>query len=228
MCFSASASFGAGIVLTVIGVASLKKVQHPSQKFFASIPLIFGFQQISEGFLWLALSNEGFDSLQQVSTHVFLFLAQVVWPVWVPFAFLMLEEKAERKKSAKLLTGIGGVVSAYLAFCLLSYPVEGKIVGYHISYTQDYPAALALYGGLLYLISTIAPPFLSKIKNMWILGTAIFISYIITQIFYDNSIVSVWCFFAAVISMLVLYYCMQLKSQAKLSIQNPPTPCKQT
>ena len=57
MCFSASASFGAGIVLTGIGVASIKKSDTRSKSLFASIPLIFGIQQITEGFLWLALSN---------------------------------------------------------------------------------------------------------------------------------------------------------------------------
>ena len=55
MCFSANASFGAGVVLTIIGVAAIKKVQHPSQILFASIPLLFAVQQISEGILWITL-----------------------------------------------------------------------------------------------------------------------------------------------------------------------------
>ena len=46
MCFSATASFGASIVLTGIGVASLKQVKEPAQYPFASIPLIFGVQQL--------------------------------------------------------------------------------------------------------------------------------------------------------------------------------------
>jgi hypothetical protein len=49
MCFSAGASFGAGIILAVISVASLKKVKHTPHNFFAIIPLIFCIQQISEG-----------------------------------------------------------------------------------------------------------------------------------------------------------------------------------
>jgi hypothetical protein len=51
MCFSASASFGAGIVLAVIGVATIKKREQPSQIYFATIPFLFSIQQVSEGFL---------------------------------------------------------------------------------------------------------------------------------------------------------------------------------
>ncbi len=196
MCFSASASFGAGIVLSVIGVASIKKVQRPSQFFFASIPLVFAVQQITEGFVWLGLSNPGYTTMAQISTYIFLFFAQVVWPTWVPFSILLLEKKEKRKKTEKLLVGIGAVVSLYLTYCLLSYHVQAKIIGSHIVYEQDYPKELSRYGGLLYIIATIVPPFFSTIKRMWILGMAILISYIITIIFYEDYIVSICCFFA--------------------------------
>jgi hypothetical protein len=203
MCFSAGASFGAGVILSVVGVASIKKAKSPSQLSFASIPVLFALQQITEGFLWLSLTNPDYASLQQVTTNIFLFFAQVLWPVWVPFSILILEPKGKRKRLLIILTGIGGLVSVYLAYCLWAFPVEASILGYHIAYEQHYPAALALYCGLLYIIATIAPPFLSRIRLMWMLGTTIFISYIITTVFYSDYIVSVWCFFAAVISMAV-------------------------
>lgn len=203
MCFSASASFGAGVVLSAIGVVSIKKAQSPSQILFAIIPLIFAVQQTSEGILWLSLLHPSSASLQKATTHIFLFFAQVVWPVWVPFALFKLEPKESRWKSEKMLVGIGAIVSLYLAYCLFTYNVEAKIVGRHITYILDYPKAISHYCGFMYVIATIAPPFFSRIKKMWLLGTIILISYIITQIFYTDYIVSVWCFFASVISIVV-------------------------
>ncbi len=203
MCFSASASFGAAIVLTAISVISIRKVKKPSQSAFASIPLIFAVQQFTEGLLWLSLTDPYYASLQEGSTYVFLFFAQVVWPIWVPLSILMLVEKEKRKTIEKTLVGIGGVVSLYLAYCLMTYSVQAEVVGYHISYVQDYPQALSRYGGALYIIATIAPPFFSPAKRMWTLGTAILVSYIITTIFYADYVVSVWCFFASVISIAV-------------------------
>lgn len=216
MCFSASASFGAGVVLSIVGVASIKKAKSSSQLSFASIPVLFAVQQITEGFLWLSLTNPEYASLQKITTYIFLFFAQVVWPVWVPFSILILEPKGKRELLLKILTGIGGLVSVYLAYCLWSFPVEASILGYHIFYDQDYPAAIALYCGLLYIIATIVPPFLSRIRFMWLLGTAILISYAITTIFYTNYIVSVWCFFASVISIAVYVILYQFNNHKKM------------
>lgn len=216
MCFSAGASFGTGLVLSAVGAASIKKAQSPSQIAFAGIPLIFAVQQFTEGLVWLSLSNPDYASMQIVATFGFLFFAQVVWPIWVPFSILNLEPKARRRKSGKILLGIGALVSLYLAYCLWTFHVEAKIIGHHIAYQQDYPSAIGIYCGVLYSIATIVPPFLSRIKWMWVLGAMIFISYIITAVFYTDYIVSVWCFFASIISIMVLAILYELNKPRSL------------
>lgn len=55
MCFSPEASFVGGLIISSIGIATIKKVHKPSQIIFASIPLFFGVQQIAEGLLWITL-----------------------------------------------------------------------------------------------------------------------------------------------------------------------------
>ena len=200
MCFCATASFGAGIVLSVIGVAAIKKTNHPSQILFASIPLIFAVQQISEGFLWVTLPNPENAQIQKILTFVFLFFAQIVWPFWVPLAILLFEKKSGRKKIQKALVFTGVLLALYFAYCLLTFNVQAKIIGYHISYIQDYPNSLKSFCVILYAIATILPPIFSHVKRMWMLGLTIFLSYIISAIFYENYILSVWCFFASIIS----------------------------
>jgi hypothetical protein len=189
MCFSANASFGAGVVLVVIGVISIKKVQHPSQILFASIPLLFAVQQISEGIF-----------------------AQFFWPLWVPIAILMLEKESKRKRIQKVLVGMGMIVALYFAYCLISYPVHAKIIGYHVTYKVEYPNLLGRYGGIFYLIATVVPPFFSHIKKMWMFGTSMFISYLITAIFYDHYVVSVWCFFASIISISIYAIMIEIRN----------------
>lgn len=203
MCFSASASFGASVVLTTIGIISLKKVQNPSQIPFATVPLLFAAQQLSEGFLWLALKDPSFPYLETFTTLTFIFFAQVVWPTWVPFSIYKMEEKGPRKKILLLIVIIGLIVSTYLAYCLFSFKIEAAIDGKHISYHQDYPNDLKLYGGVLYLIATIVSSFVSGVKWMPVLGCAILVSYIMTEIFYSDYVISVWCFFASVISVTI-------------------------
>jgi len=215
MCFSASASFGAGVVLAAISVISIKKIQKPSQIYFASIPIIFSVQQLAEGFLWLALTKPFFAPLQQITTYTFLFFAQIVWPLWIPYAFLKLETEEKEKNFQRVLLGIGILVSLFLGYCLATYTVEAKIIGYHISYLQNYPIVYGGYGDLLYIIATIAPPLFSNIKKMWLLSITIIISYIITRILYVDYIVSVWCFFSSIISLFVLVIMAEIKNPSK-------------
>jgi hypothetical protein len=215
MCFSTTASFGAGVLLTVIGIAAIKKVQAPSQIMFASIPLIFAIQQFSEGFVWLSLSNTDFAPIQQVSTYVFLFFAQILWPFWVPIAIIQLEKQSNRRIFQKIFVAIGVLVAIYFAYLLITYHVQAKIIGYHIKYNQDFPHELGIYGGVFYIIATIAPQFFSHVKRMWIFGVAILISYIITAIFYEHYIVSVWCFFASIISLVVFVTIVEIKKSYK-------------
>ena len=214
MCFSASASFGAGIVLTGIGIASLKKVKQRSQLAFASIPLIFAIQQFSEGFLWLSFSHPFYAAWKEPSIFLFLFFAQMVWPLWVPLSILLLDKKVERKKIEIVLVILGSLIAIYMGYCLSANPLQANINSRHISYPQPYLEGIRILGAILYLLVTIAPPFLSSVRRMWSLGVAILISYIVTTIFYTDYIVSVWCFFASVISISV-YAVMHL-------INNPP------
>jgi len=200
MCFSAGASLGAGAVLTVIGVASIKKAHHPSQLLFASIPLFFGVQQIAEGVLWLTLSNPDYVNTQKIFTYIYLLFAQTLWPIWVPISILLMEKNATRKNIQRVLSIIGILVGVYFTYCLLMFTVEAKIDGQHIKYFLDYPSSMKDYSYVLYGLVIIAPPFFSHIKRMWVLGIGIIASYVITHIFYDQYSLSVWCFFAAIIS----------------------------
>ena len=203
MCFSASASFSAGVVLTVIGIITIKKTHHRSQLLFASIPLIFGVQQIAEGILWLSLPNPDYPITQKFATYTFLLFAQIIWPIWTPISILLLEKKETRTKIQGFFVGAGILVGLYLGYCLILFHVEAKIEGHHIIYLQAYPFNLKQFSIMLYALATIAPAFFSHIKGMWLLAITILLSYIVTEIFYDNYLLSVWCFFSSIISISV-------------------------
>lgn len=218
MCFSATASFSAGILLTAIGAASIKKVRHRSQFLFAAIPLVVAIQQFSEGVLWLSMTYPGLRYLQQGTTLFFLVVAQIIWPLYVPVAVLLLEKQRTRKNVQRVLAGIGLLVSVYLAYCLYNYDVRSEIDCCHIAYIQAYPEKFRIWGGLLYLTATIAPPFFSHIRRMWLLGATVLASYIITTLLYENYLVSVWCFFTSAISLSVWLIMREVKTATRVEI----------
>jgi hypothetical protein len=205
MCFSAGASFASGIVISSIGVAALKEVKKPSQLAFAGIPLLFGIQQIAEGFVWLALTDPAYAHFQKAGTYLFLTMAKVVWPAMIPLSVLLMEEGSRNKRPLFILLAMGLSVSVYYSYCLVFLNVIPQIAGHHIQYISDYPESLAVPVFIVYFIAGIIPLFISSIRRTRLLGVLMFFSCLITALFFVQYLTSVWCFFAAFISVVVFW-----------------------
>jgi hypothetical protein len=216
MCFSAGASFAGGVIISAIGIATLREVHKPSQLVFASIPLFFGIQQIVEGCLWLTLPDVGYLAIQKVATYFFLIMAQVLWPTLIPVSVLLMEKKKKRKRILWFFVALGIMLSLYYAFCLLSFSVSPQILGYHIQYNTTFPDSLAMVAFIVYLVVTITPLFVSGVNRTHLLGILMFLSCLITAIFFTQYLTSVWCFFAALISGVVFWILRDAKADFKL------------
>lgn len=203
MCFSAGASFAGGVVISAVGIASTRKIKKPTQRVFAGIPLLFGFQQFTEGVLWVTLRSGGHEWLQNAAAYIFLITALVIWPVIIPLSMWFMEEVTKRKKILVGLTVTGGMLSLFYAICLVLYDVTPQINGFHIQYVDEFPKTLVDIAFLFYLASTIAPLFVSSIRRMWLFGILVTVSCLVTGIFFAQYLTSVWCFFAALISVVI-------------------------
>jgi hypothetical protein len=205
MCFSPEASFAGGIIISAIGVVTVRKVHNPTQIVFASIPLFFGIQQIAEGFVWMTLSGHDYINLQKISTYLFLIMAQVIWPLMIPVSIMLMEDNIKRRKILRILSGLGLSLSIYYSYCLLNFSVNPEISGHHILYKNGFPHSLSNPAFAVYLFVTITPLFISGIKRTWLLGILMTLSCLVTAIFFRQYLTSVWCFFAALISGVVFW-----------------------
>jgi hypothetical protein len=203
MCFSAEASFAGGAIITTVGVMSLNRNSLPSQRLFASIPLIFGVQQISEGFVWVALQSQGYDMILMVSKYIFLLAALVIWPFMIPLSVLRMERDGNRRRSLRVFLVIGILTSLYYAIGLILYDINPQISSHHILYASDFPKTLATPVFIAYLAATLIPLFVSGVRRMWLFGVLVTVSCLVTGIFYKEYLTSVWCFFAAFISLVI-------------------------
>jgi hypothetical protein len=203
MCFSAGASFAGGAVITAIGVMTVRTNLDPSRRLFAAIPLIFGVQQISEGFVWVALQSPGHDLMLSISTYIFLIAALVVWPSMIALSVLAMEKVKSRRLALYFFLVVGLLTSIYYGLSLLVNDVNPRIISHHIKYASEYPRPLALPVFIAYLIATLAPLFISSVRKMWMFGLLVAASCLITGIFFKEYLASVWCFFAALISAVI-------------------------
>jgi len=205
MCFSANASFTAGAVLTIVGVASINQVRKPAHLIFAGMPLLFGIQQIFEGFVWLSLSKPYFYQMHDFFKYCFLFFAQIIWPTWIPLAFFSIETSPKRRKILQYFTLAGFMCSFILAYRLVFSSAVAEIDGCHITYTIISSENMMIVTSSLYSLAIIVSPFFSSRKRAIYLASANVLSFIITQLFFEVYLVSVWCFFAAAQSVLVFW-----------------------
>lgn len=206
MCFSATASFTAAALLTAVGCVNLKLLSERKQYFLSAIPFLFAFQQFVEGFLWLSAGDPSqFINYSHIGKYLFLTVAILIWPIWIPLSLFAVEKISLRKKllGAVLLIGLVYNVLIISNYFKGANDASVAIIGHSIQY--QLPDAHNFYFYAAYLAAVLIPPFISSLNLVWVLGILNFVGLLVAQYFYEVTFISVWCFFAAVIS-ISLYY----------------------
>jgi len=203
MCFSAAASFTAGTSLCVLGAASIRKAEAPHQYAFATLPLVFGVQQIVEGIVWISLQNDAWSHFTLPVSMTFLVIAQIVWPILMPYSFLQMEQDVRRKWILKWFMIPGVIVASYFLYCLISFEVKTEAIHHHVFYKLDFPKTLIPYAAGFYLVATVIPPLLSRNIKIQLIGVVFLVAYIVSRLFFQPSLISVWCFFAIAVSIFI-------------------------
>ena len=187
MCFSATASFSAGAFLLGVGTLTLKSARRPRELPYAAIPLLFAIQQLTEGVIWLTFRYEA-PLLNAVMTHVYSFFSHVLWPVYVPVAVLLVEPSLWRRRALLVFVAAGVAVGAYLLYFLVAFPTVSRPIGQHVEYVSTHRAVKVF--GVLALLSFAAAYF-----------------------FYATWFISVWCFFAALMSVVVYLHFVSRRAE---------------
>ena len=200
MCFSATASFSAGAVLLGIGALTVRSATRPRDLPFAAIPLLFAIQQLTEGVIWLTFRYEA-PRINTLMTHVYSFFSHVLWPAYVPLAVLLMERSSRRRRVLLVLAAAGVAVGTYLLYILVAFPVVSRPFGGHVEYIS--PHFFAAVTMTLYLMSTTMSPLMSSHRMVKVFGALALSSFAAAYFFYATWFISVWCFFAALLSAIV-------------------------
>lgn len=209
MCFSATASFTVAGLTSVAGAACLWKTRRAAEVPLATFPLLFAAQQAIEGLVWVRI---GAGELLQSGALVtaFLFFAEVLWPLLVPAAVFAIEPDRRRRFLFGGLFVVAVAVSGYLLYAMSVAPYDVVIQGGSLRYTHDFPA---LPGGkVLYAACTTLPLLLSSHPWVRLMGGVVMVGLLVSQWFFAQAFISVWCFFAAAASA-ILYFHFHLQSR---------------
>lgn len=200
MCFSATASFTAGTALIAVGGLTVHKSEGKVELPIAMVPLLFGIQQVTEGVVWISLTRD-LPAVRTVATYVYSMFSHVLWPIFVPFAILLIEISRRRRQALGAFLVLGLAVGLYLLYFLVRFPVTAHVHGSRITY--DSPHFYIVGVIVLYLLATSVSGLFSTHRCINAFGVLAFILAIVAYLVSVTTFVSVWCFYAAILSFLV-------------------------
>ncbi len=213
MCFSAEASFLAAAATGIAGVAALSRTDNRQQWPLAAMPLFFSAQQLIEGFLWRSLPPLPGDTEAALWSGLFLLFAMVFWPVYAPLSVWLIEPDAKRRQWMMISIGSGIIVSAYFIWSLRAVPQLASIDSGHIVYSGD-PDMPSIFR-LMYPVATCGAAAFSSFRTIRLLGLILIVSSLIAYAVYWHAFASVWCYFAAAASCVIVLQFEQARRQRR-------------
>ncbi|MEM7795774.1 MAG: DUF6629 family protein [Cyanobacteria bacterium P01_C01_bin.118] len=220
MCFSAAASFTATALLIPAGLYACKLANDTDLRYLplALIPCIFGIQQGFEGVEWLALKHHQPD-IAHLAALSFLAFSHGFWLIWLPLAVFALEQRLWAKKILLTVTLLGALFGLSLYGSFLLSPDMFAVTTNHGSidyqtrliYDQLFPRAVSR---LIYMVIVLGPLWLSELPQLKIAGGFMALALVATYWFYNYAFVSVWCFFAAILSGYLIYCLHSISTQS--------------
>jgi len=196
------ANFSLAGMLLVIGVLTLKKVSRPAELVFASLPLLFGLHQFTQGFVWLGLYHMISPTALHIASMLFVFYAQAILPFWVPLAIRLLEPRSPRRQLISALVVVGGLLMAYVAWGLLRQPTQVFIS--HDSLVYLNPHTRHVWVALIYISTTCGSLILSRSVAIQLFGWLNLLGLLLVYLIANYAFTALWCLYAALVSV-VLY-----------------------
>jgi hypothetical protein len=202
VCFSPEADFTAGAVVAGVGVETLRRARAPRELIVAALPLLFGIHQLTEGFVWLGLRGQVSSGVGAVAKQAYIVYAHAVLPAIVPLGFTLLEPDPRRSRWMWPLVCVGLLLGAYLLWQVTAFPVGASQEAHCIDYTTHTPNDVLI--GALYVAVTCGPALISSRRYLRWFGVVSLAGVIATALVRADELTSLWCLYAAVVSLLIL------------------------
>ena len=197
MCFSPEGDLVGGIVVTGIGVDAVRHLRSRKDHLaLAAFPLLLGIHQIDEAFVWWGLQGVVPHELGRVAMWIYLTIAFVVLPFFVPLVIMLLEPTPRRRWRIAPFFAIGVGVSAVLLETMLRNGTSVTLGEYHLAYSIGLQRGIVIIG--LYIVATCGSLLASGFRHIVVFGVANLVAVAILARLSADGFASLWCFYAAI------------------------------
>ncbi len=197
VCFSAQADVVGGVIVVAIGVDAFRHLRgRSSHLLLATLPVLLGAHQLVEAFVWWGLQGQVPHAVGRVALWIYLLIAFVVLPMFVPFAVLAVEPTARRRWRMAPFVAVGAGVTIALLMAMLSAPIDVVEHPYHLEYVIRIS-----HGGVvvaLYVVAVCGALLFSGYRHIEIFGFANLVAVAVLAWLVMDGLASLWCAYAAV------------------------------
>ncbi|WP_157538374.1 MULTISPECIES: DUF6629 family protein [unclassified Nocardioides] len=200
MCFSAEMDLAAGLLVTGIGIDTLRQARAREQLAIAAVPLVLGTHLLVETPVWWSLEGHLSPAVGDLASWAYVAIALVVVPALVPWAFLRLGTSG-RAGLDRFFLACGLAAAAAGLFAIGLEPVGRRIDGHHIAYHPG----VAWSGVVLaaYVLATCGPSLLARSAELRWFGVGNLAVVALLAWIQQNAVISLWCVWAASTSLLI-------------------------
>jgi hypothetical protein len=198
VCFSPQADLVGGAVVTAIGIDACRHLRGRNDHLLlAALPVMLGVHQLIETFVWWGLQGRVPHTVERVALWLYLLVAFVVLPIFVPLAVRALEPTRRRKLRMLPFAALGAVVSTVLLVTMLRSPgISVVLQPYHLAYYVGLK-----HGGFIvacYVTAICGALFFSGYRGIAIFGLVNLAAVVVISWLTIDGFTSVWCGYAAV------------------------------
>ncbi len=199
MCFSPQADLVGGLVISAIGVDVIRHVhQRRDHMAIAALPLLLGAHQLDEAFVWWGQEGHVPAAVGRVALWIYLLIAFVVLPIFVPLAVRALEPTPKRKQLMIPFVVIGVAVAVRLFVAMVRGPIQVSVHPYHLAYSVKLSHGLIVI--TLYVAACCGTLLLSSYRHVVVFGIVNLVAVAVIAKLTVDGFASVWCGWAAITS----------------------------
>ncbi len=212
MCLSATVSYSTAAVLASTGLYAVAQARglRSCWMMWAAAPILFGLQQGLEGMVWQQLDagHAGTPVPYALGYH---FFSHFLWLWWFPVACYLVEPQSLRREIMRGFAMLGAATGTLAYAVIVSHPewMSVTVMQHSVVYTYSVPfrgpSELPITEATFYALVVLVPLLISSRRHIRTFGILVTLSLVVAADAYSYAYISVWCFFAAALSVYLAY-----------------------
>lgn len=197
MCLSPEVDLAAAIVTGVIAVDTLRRNRNPDALAIAGIPAIFAVHNVASALMWWGLLGDVGGCVAVPAQFLYVLIAFVLWPVYIPFALRKMESRGIRRALLSGVLVLGAVNSGWHLWRI----ARGDMTAFpHEHYVSFHFPSDPLFVGPLYAVATCGATLLSSHRELVLWGVVNIVAVTAISAWAAHGLPSIWCLWAAITS----------------------------